>query len=233
MSDAHDDEHPPAGAGGRSGMVVVFAGGDPMPWDARALVPMGAHVIAADAGLHHAQAIDVHVDEVIGDFDSVRPDALAAAEADGARIERHPAAKDQTDLELSLRRAVERAPAEVVVIGGHGGRLDHLLGNAMVLAAPELAAVRVRAYLGTAQLHVVRDVVELRGRVGDVLTLLPVHGPAHDVVTTGLEFPLRGETLHPGSTRGVSNTFLRSEASVRVGDGALLAVAPDAPPPTP
>lgn len=211
--------------------VVVFAGGDPMPWDARALVPAGAYVIAADSGLHQAQAMGVHVDEVIGDFDSVSPDALRAAEVDGARIERFPAAKDQTDLELALRRAVEEAGAEVVVIGGHGGRLDHLLGNALVLAADELAGVRVSAHLGPAQLHVVRDLVELRGRVGDLVSLLPVHGPAHGIVTDGLEFALRGETLRPGSTRGVSNTFVGTDASVRVGEGTLLVVAPHAPAP--
>ena len=83
--------------------------------------------------------------------------------------------------------------------------------------------------MGDGQVHVVRDAVELRGHQGDPLTLLPAHGPVHDVTTDGLRYPLRGETLHPGSTRGVSNEFVSTRASVRVGNGVLLAVAPRFP----
>ena len=42
------------------------------------------------------------VDLAIGDFDSVASDALARVEAEGAVVERHPAAKDATDLELAM-----------------------------------------------------------------------------------------------------------------------------------
>ena len=206
--------------------VVVFTGGDPMRTEVAQLLPDDAYVIAADSGLHTALALDRSVDVVIGDFDSVTAEALAAATTAGATIERHPVAKDQTDLELALDRALELTPARIVVVGGHGGRLDHFLANALLLASERYAAVAVQAYMGDGVVYVVRDAVDLRGREGDPLTLLPAHGSAHDVVTEGLRFPLRGETLHPGSTRGVSNEFVSTHASVRVGDGVLLAVAP-------
>lgn len=215
MSDAHE-------------VVVVFAGGDPMRWDVRGVVPSHATVVAADSGLHVAQAAGVRVDEVVGDLDSVQPAALAAAEAAGARVERHPVAKDHTDFELAMRRALEHAPDELVVVGGHGGRLDHELGNLFALASPAFASVRVQAHLGTAHAHVVRDAVDLHGRVGELVSLLPVHGTVHGVVTAGLEFPLRDEPLHAGSTRGVSNTFARAGASVHIRSGTLLVVVPHA-----
>jgi hypothetical protein len=37
---------------------------------------------------------------------------------------------------------------------------------------------------------------------------------------------LRGETLEPGSTRGVSNVFAEREATVVLAKGVLLAVRP-------
>ena len=68
-------------------------------------------MIAADAGLDHAEALGLPVDLVVGDLDSVSKEALERARRAGIAIEEHPAAKDQTDLELALDAAMERAPS--------------------------------------------------------------------------------------------------------------------------
>jgi thiamine pyrophosphokinase len=68
----------------------------------------------------------------------------------------------------------------------------------------------------------------LYGVPGDVCSLLPVGGPAAGVRTVGLRYPLRRETLYPGSTRGVSNELVLDTATVALDEGALLAVLPDA-----
>ena len=39
-------------------------------------------------------------------------------------------------------------------------------------------------------------------------------GPAAGIVTEGLVYPLRGEVLEPGSSRGISNVFTGSEERV-------------------
>ncbi len=205
--------------------VVVFTGGDAEPI-AAGLLPDGAFVIGADSGIEQAQALGWPVDLAIGDFDSVSPDALAAAERDGAVVERHPAAKDATDLELALRAAARRGPHEIVVVGGAGGRLDHLLGGVLALTDDAYAAIRIRALVGPARLHVVRDHVELRGEPGELVTLLPIGGAARGVTTSGLLYPLATETLEPASTRGVSNVLVADGARVSLTAGVLLAVLP-------
>jgi thiamine pyrophosphokinase len=206
--------------------VVVFTGGDVAGHDVVALVPDGAFVIAADSGLHTALDHHIDVDLAVGDFDSVSPDALDAAATSGTRLERHPTAKSETDLELALDRAVERSPDDIVVIGGHGGRLDHFLANAFLLASDRYRSARVRAHWDRARVYVVRDAVELHGQVGELLTLLPAHGPAHGVTTNGLLYSLDDATLDSGTTRGVSNQFLEPLAGVRLDRGVLLAIAP-------
>jgi thiamine pyrophosphokinase len=130
--------------------VIVVTGGDPVRRDALAGIPDGAIVIAADSGVEHAQALGLRIHLAIGDFDSVDPAALRAAEQSGARIERHPAAKDATDLELALDAAIALEPSAIRVLGGHGGRLDHLLANALLLASPAYEHVEVSARMGTA-----------------------------------------------------------------------------------
>jgi thiamine pyrophosphokinase len=44
-----------------------------------------------------------------------------------------------------------------------------------------------------------------------------------------LKWELNGETLHAGSTRGVSNVLLRTEIMVRLSSGVLVGVIPAQP----
>jgi len=210
----------------RPSLAVVFAGGDRPPRRAVDDLSDEAFVVAADSGVEHALALGWRVDLVVGDLDSADPAAIEGATAGGAVVERHPTDKDATDLELALEAVRDRGCERVVVVGGHGGRLDHFLANALLLASPAFSSLRVEARVGYADAVVVRDHAVLHGRVGDLCSLLALGGPALGVRTEGLRFPLCGDDLLPGSTRGVSNELLEPVASVSLGDGVLLAVLP-------
>jgi thiamine pyrophosphokinase len=214
----------------RTRTIVVVAGGGPStPGDLAALAEVEPHArtVAADSGIDLALRLGRAVDVAVGDFDSVTAPGLASVTAAGAEIVRHPAAKDATDLELALDVALDRGAERNVVLGGHGGRLDHLLANVGLLSSPRYAPARVVAHIGPALVTVVRGECELRGQVGELVTLLPQHGPAAGVTTSGLAYPLHDETLPEGTSRGVSNLFTNPVAGVGVGAGVLAAVQPD------
>lgn len=206
--------------------VVVFAGGPgPRPSTAGSLAA-GARVVAADSGAEHALALGVRVEVAVGDFDSIEPAALAELERAEVRIDRHPTAKDATDLELALDAAMELRPRRIVVVGGAGGRLDHLLADLLLLGSEPYAGPELDALLGPATIHVIRRERVLTGEEGELISLLALHGPAVGVAAEGLAYPLRGETLAPGSSRGISNLFARAEARISLERGVLLAVRP-------
>jgi thiamine pyrophosphokinase len=209
------------------GRIVLIVAGGPPPGVAELPVAPDV-VIAADGGLAHAIALGLRVDLVIGDMDSVSVSDLDAAGAAGIRVERHPRAKDRTDLELALDAALAEGAGSILVIGSAGGRLDHFLANALVLASPAYADVEIDALVEGARIAVVRNRRRLHGAPGDLLSLLPVGGPARGVRTEGLAYPLAGEDLHPGTTRGVSNVFVTGRALVELRSGTLLAVQPSA-----
>jgi thiamine pyrophosphokinase len=206
--------------------VVVVASGD----GPDLTLPPAASVVVADGGLLRARSLGLDVDVVVGDLDSATPEAIAAAEAAGARVVRYPQAKDATDLELALDEAVALGGRRVLVVASAGGRLDHLLGSVLLLAAERYAALELDALVGDALVHVVRGERTMHGVPGELLTLIPLGGAATGVTTDGLEYPLRGETLAPGTTRGVSNVFLGREARVTLERGVLLAIRPQGGP---
>jgi thiamine pyrophosphokinase len=184
-------------------------------------------VVAADGGAEEARRLGYRIDVLIGDMDSVRASDLAEVTWGEGLVERHPWDKDETDLELAIGRAVAEGATRVVVAGGDDGRLDMILANALLLASPRWAEVEIDAVFGGARLTVVRTRRGLAGPPGATVSLFALGGPAHGVRTEGLRWALDGETLEPGSTRGLSNEFGDTgEATVSVEDGVVVAVQP-------
>jgi thiamine pyrophosphokinase len=178
----------------------------------------GALVVAADGGARHAGPLGLRVDVIVGDMDSVErlpPHAEA---------HKTPAEKDETDLELALLLAVERGASWIRIIGATGGRLDQTLGNVMLLALPALHGVDVRLVSGKQTAWLFEGHAVIEGSPGDTLSLLPFGGEAVGVLTEGLAYPLRRETLRTGPARGMSNVFEGRRAEVWVERGLLLAV---------
>jgi thiamine pyrophosphokinase len=218
------------------GRALVVANGDVPPrarldldwpgWDEGV-----ALVIAADGGAHNAARLGLRPDVVIGDVDSIDPSALDALEATGARVRREPQAKDASDTELAVAEARAAGAVSVTILGALGGlRFDHALANVLLATAagdPDGAlilldgATRIRCLRAGAG----RGPAEmlLSGRAGDLVSLFPV-GAALGVTTEGLEYPLSGERLPAGTSRGLSNVRLGSTARVQLDEGALLIV---------
>jgi thiamine pyrophosphokinase len=205
--------------------AIVFCAGGP----ARTPVPdvgPDALVIAADSGIAEAERLGFHVDMLVGDLDSADAEAATRVEAAGGTVQRYPTDKDFSDLELAMAAALAAEVGRIVVVGGDGGRLDHLLGNAYVLGSPRFATVVIDAVFGEATIHVVRADRSFEGQVGELVSLYAVGGPARGVRTQGLRWALHGSDLLPGSTLGLSNEFAEPEARVRLDEGVILAVRP-------
>lgn len=208
--------------------IIVMGGVRPDVDLAAALETEQVLVIAADSGAVHARSAGLAIDIAVGDFDSIPPALLNELEAAGVRVERHPVAKDATDLELAIDVAIREGADVITVVGGHGGRVDQSFANAFVIASPSYAHISMHAILDSALVSVVHGGggVTFIGAPGDFVTILPLHGDASGVRTEGLEYPLRGETLPAGTTRGVSNVLLDCEATVSLEGGTVLVVRP-------
>jgi thiamine pyrophosphokinase len=207
--------------------AIVLAGGDPVEPRLRTLLPDGAVVVAADSGLHQGELLGLHVDYVVGDLDSADPAAVERARVAGAVVERHRADKDATDLELAFDLARDRGVERITVVGGAGGRLDHFLANVALLGAARFADLELDARLGDAYVIVAqggRPPYEITGAPGSLVTLIASGGDASGITTSGLQYPLQGGTLRPGTTRGVSNVLVGERGSVELDHGTLLVI---------
>lgn len=213
-------------------LAIVLADGDAPDRDALDAAWPGwsdgvAFVVAADGGARHAAPLGLRIDRWVGDGDSLPTPELEALRATGVPIDLVSAEKDETDTELAVRAAVDAGADGVVIIGGFGGpRLDHALANAALLAHPVLAGRPAELLDAGSRVRFVRGpaTLELTGRQGGLVSLIPFGTDAVGVTTAGLRYSLHEETLVLGAARGLSNVRVAERASVRLGAGSILVV---------
>jgi thiamine pyrophosphokinase len=83
--------------------------------------------VAADSGLILAESAGLQLDRIIGDMDSLDgEDRLSRY--DSGRVMRYNTDKDYTDTELAFSFLRENGCGEIWIVGGGGGRIDHLFG---------------------------------------------------------------------------------------------------------
>ncbi|MET0325866.1 MAG: thiamine diphosphokinase [Ilumatobacteraceae bacterium] len=210
--------------------VVVITGAAPLDRRAVAAIPRDAVLVAADGGLDHARSAGLEPSVLVGDLDSISAMGLAWA-SEHTEVVRHPIDKAATDTELAVAHAATLGPDRILLVAGHGDRLDHAIAALGALGAAPLATVaRLEAWWGNDQLHVVhgRGSTELDLPVGTTFSVLAMHGPCRGVTLDGARWPLHDAALAPLVGLGVSNQVASSPVTVSVQQGILTVFVPGA-----
>jgi thiamine pyrophosphokinase len=182
-------------------------------------------VCAADSGLDTLIAWDLRPDIIVGDMDSLSDPGLIGRfpEAEIFRARRD---KDETDTELGLSALAARGADRIVLAGGGGGRLDHLLAIRCVFERRDWGARRPVEWLTAGEtVYLVKEgkSLALEVEAGTTVSVFPLAGGASLMSSEGLAWPLSGLVWGPGDY-GVSNVAQSSSFSVHSGRGELLVV---------
>lgn len=202
--------------------ILIFANGElPNLEAARGLLRADDFILCADGGTRHALALGLIPHIIIGDLDSMPEDFQPAPET---QVIKFSADKNETDLELAIRHALSLHPTQILIVAALGGRFDQTLGNLSLLTDPKLSTFDIRLADGVEEIFLCRDHATVKGRSGDIVSLIPWAGEITGVVTQNLKWPLNDETLYSYKTRGISNEMVGAEASIAIRSGLLLIV---------
>lgn len=182
-------------------------------------------LVAVDGGAEALARVGLMPAMLVGDLDSISPGTCAVLKAQGVQVQVLPVAKDVTDTEAALRLVIEHGADEITVFGALGGpRIDHLVGNLLLLTSDWLGSRRVRLVDDWHEAFIAGGQITFAGERGDTVSLLPLTPKVEAVRTEGLLYPLLGESLLQSTTRGVSNTMTGAEVSISHGAGLLLVI---------
>jgi len=174
-------------------------------------------IICADSGYNHTVKMQIGVDLLVGDLDSV------GIIPDGVEIIKFPAKKDLTDSEIALSCARERGFNEFLLIGATGARLDHTLTNLFLLKTCLLNNENAQIIDDYNRMFLIDRECDLNEPKGTLVSLVPL-ADCTGVTATGLEYPLAAEDLPFGSGRGISNVMLGHTARVSIETGVLAVI---------
>jgi thiamine pyrophosphokinase len=207
--------------------AVIFANGAFSSTEqARHVLRHNDVLIAADGGVHNCRTLGLWPSVVIGDLDSLSNSDQEALVAHGIQIIAYPRDKNQTDLELALIYAVQIGVEEIVLFGMIGGRLDQTIANLLLLSREEWGTIRLMAIDAPDTIYLLRDSdrIIVQGKLGDIVSLVPLSPKVTGVTTRGLRWPLERASLQFGSTLSLSNELADATAEVHVGHGKLLLI---------
>lgn len=193
--------------------AAVICGGDVGEY-IREYIRQDDFVICADSGYDRALKYGIVPNIVLGDMDSTEyenypKDTLV-----------YPCRKDFTDSELAVMYALEKGFKNAVLFGMLGTRMDHSLANLMLLPRFEEASI-INA---NNEIYFTKKEIILSGVPGDIISIIPFPGDATGVVTGGLDYPLSGETLFAGKTRGISNVMTENQCKITLSGGSAFVI---------
>lgn len=201
--------------------IIIFANGElPNPDKARALIQPNDFIICADGGTRHALNLGLTPHIIIGDMDSL-PSNFQLSTFNG-EVVLYPKDKNETDLELAINHAITLNPDEIIIIAALGGRIDQTLANITLLS--NFQTFNLKLNDGLEEIFLCKDQVEIKGRSGDIVSLIPWGGNVEGVSTEHLKWKLSKETLFSDKTRGISNEMTSGVATISITNGLLLII---------
>lgn len=183
------------------------------------------YIVCADGAANWALAYGAKLDVLVGDLDSISEDALAKVREQGAKVQKLPPRKNETDTHIAVDVALEAGASELILLGATGGRLDHTLANIHLLVhiAEAGASGCVRDAYG--DVYVSTGTQTFSGNVGQELSVVPL---SDDVCVTleGLEYPLDHYNMKLEFPRGISNVFAKPTAQITARGGYVAVIYP-------
>lgn len=199
--------------------LVITGGAGPGSDTLRSWGRSAGRIVAADSGLERALAAGVEPDLVVGDMDSLRDHGLLAR-IPSERVRAFERDKDDTDTELALEILFDEGYDDVVLAGGGGGRLDHLVGILALFDRDRHPSVWLT---GTDEVVAVDDVLERTGLIGQTVSFFPAGRDACRMHSVGLKWPLDGLEWRRGNV-GISNEVVSDPLRVEMESGRLIMV---------
>lgn len=176
-------------------------------------------VLASDGAGVTLTEMGVLPDKIIGDLDSFYakrgnekiPDNKLIFEED----------QETNDFEKCLKYCLNNDFRNVLIVGFHGGLLEHTLNNWSVFKryAKQLDLCIYDKDRYCIPLH---NSIKAKLKEGEIISLIPQ--PTVNITTTGFKWELKDEVLELGTREGARNVAENGYIEIQINDGEILMI---------
>jgi len=181
-------------------------------------------VIGVDGGCKLLEILGFNPNLILGDFDSIENLERYRTKWPASEIKRFPPEKDFTDAELAFEEISHLAIDKIIVIGGFGGRADHMISIMhLLMKADNCIMVDEQNILEKIQSPFYRKLNQADYE-GVYISLVPLLENFENITLKGFKYPLNEATITFSQTIGISNEIVEEVASIEVlkGSGYLV-----------
>ncbi len=181
-------------------------------------------ILCCDGGSKYLFEEGIIPHYIIGDLDSSIPQIIQFFETKDVIFKKFNRKKDETDMELCIDFAISLGASQIIILGGIGTRLDHTLTNINLLIKAENSNVKATIIDDNNEINIISSSIQINGKKGDLISLIPISTTVNGISTSGLEYPLTNATMTIGKSLGVSNVLEDIKANISIKDGYLLVI---------
>lgn len=183
------------------------------------------YIICADGGANHTYNMKIKPNFIIGDLDSVKEEVRIYYKNSDVKFEKFPAKKNETDTELCIYLAQKLNATNIDFLGALGGRIDHMIANINLLYYVKMQGIIPRIISDNEEIYIVdNEEIEIYGKKGDVISVIPINGDAKYVTLSNLEYPLENYNMKFYLPLGISNVMIENKCKIKVDEGSLLVI---------
>ncbi len=187
------------------------------------------NVIGVDSGLEFLFDYGISPTHIVGDFDSARPGLEEYYRGKGGIELRHfDPEKDSTDTQIAIELALELKSNSIVILGGTGSRLDHVLGNIQSMMLAKTVGVDCCMVDEHNRIRLIAEntVLKRKNQYGRFVSLIPLTTIVDGVDLIGFKYPLCNHTFTSTQSAGlgVSNEIVDEKGEIHIKSGILILI---------
>lgn len=187
-------------------------------------------IYAIDAGIRACMQLQISPTYIVGDFDSISSKELEEFLSTHKEVRKEQLCpqKDDTDTQHAMQMAVNHMAEEIVILGGMGTRIDHMLANISLLYMALEQGIPAYLIDSHNKIQLIQKAAKYQKKemFGDYISFLPYTQEVKKVTLTGFQYPLQDYDFHKLDSYGlgVSNEVVSDVAEVQIEEGILICI---------
>ena len=181
-------------------------------------------LICADGGAKHLYKAGLMPNVIVGDLDSIDKETLEYYNKLKVQFYKFPSEKDKTDTEIAIDYAIEKNVSEIILLGVTGTRLDHTIGNIMLLFRLLNQNIKARIVDEHNEIYITDGDLKLEKEDGVFVSIIPIYKDAKEVTLKGFKYETNKLEFKLGTTIGISNEIISEYGNINIKDGTCLVI---------
>lgn len=208
--------------------IALFGSGDMLNKEiVKNMIKDADYTICADGGVKHLLQCDLVPDMVVGDLDSINEKNLKIINDNNVKIQKFPTDKDYTDMELAVEHAIELGAKDIVLGGVIGTRMDHSMGNIMMLSSISNKGVKATIFDNHNEITILKDEKRKFEKTHEYISILPLTNDGAIVSSQGLKYEVNNREFRYAALLGVSNEIVKDTCMITVHKGMCAILKSD------